>query len=240
MEPFLLLVDSLWWAGPAAGGLGAATYGVVTTRGRRARRLELDAARHQESEAYRALVHARAGVRAAQAEVLSARAQSGFPGSAAVWEAKRLAQEAKRVEKSAALELRASRARVKATSQRMAAAGARAPLPIERVFAVHDAVNLRFGEYQTDPERVIAYPLMADTQHPATVTFLRAQREAQHLRPSSAQAKITPTEFLAYRDAVRALEFAFDAAERAAQMQMGPTLDGRRPTWPVPRRDGSP
>jgi hypothetical protein len=212
----------------------------MTSRGRRARRLELDAARHEEAVAYRALLAARAGTRAAHAEVLSAKARSAFPGAPAVWEARRQVQEAKRAEKSAALELRASRVRVRATAQQLSAAGTSAPPPLARVFAAHDAVNSRFLDYQTDPEKVIAYPVLSDPRHPATLAFLQAQREAQWLRPASAQVKIAPPDYIAYREAVRKLEAAFEAAERAARTQPGPTLSSARATTPLPPRHPDP
>src|SRR5688572_11651820 len=120
---FLLFVESWWWAAPAAAGAGAATYAGLTAKGRRARRLELDAARREVALAYRGLISARARVREAEANVLSARAASPAPGWGAGWlgdpatmAAKRQLQEAKRAVKAASLNLRARRARVRATT----------------------------------------------------------------------------------------------------------------------------
>jgi hypothetical protein len=238
---FLLFVESWWWVAPAVAGAGAATYVGVTTKSRRARRLELDAARREVSLAYRALISARAGVREAQANVLSARAASGPPALGSAWlgspatiEAKRRLQEAKRAEKSASLDLRARRARVRATSAQYHAASTADPLPIERLFAAHDAVVARWMAYETDVAKAIAYPQLSDTRQPATLAFFRAYREAQHLRPASARERIPPEQFLAYRDAVRALESAFDEAERQAGAAEPRPSAPRQVIWPVP------
>lgn len=220
---FLLFVESWWWAAPVVAGAGAATYAGVTARSRRARRLELDAARREVSLAYRALVAARARVSEAQAGVLSAKAAAGpavrgpgFGGVPAMIEARRRLQDAKLAQRSAALDLRARRARVKATSVQYHAASSSDPLPIERLFAAHDAVVARWMSYETDVAKAIAFPQMSDAREPATLAFYQAHREAQRVRPASARERIPPERFLEYRDAVRALEAAFDEAERRA------------------------
>lgn len=227
MESFLLLLEAWWWTAPAAAGLGAVTYGAVTARGRRARRIELDAARHEEERARAELTNARAATRNARAEVMSARARAGSPIAPEVWQAKRRLQDAKRAEKSAALEVRASRTRIKATAKQLSAGGSSRQLPIERLFAAHDEVNMRYGAYLTDAEKAMAYPLFADARHPAILAFLHAQRAAQHARPGSARERVTPAEFIAYRGAIDDLRSAFDAAERAA-------FAARQPTWHEP------
>jgi hypothetical protein len=250
VEPFLLIVEGWWWVVPTAAGAGTATYAGLTTRRRRARRLELDAARHEESHAHRAWIAARARVSEAQANVLAARAASGSPsfgpalleaalsgspftGSPETIEAKRQLQAAKLAERSAALALRASRARVKATAAHYHAASGTDPLPIENLFAAHDAVVARWMVYETDPTKSIDYPLLSDARHPATIAFFVAQREAQQLRPASARDRIPPQQFLDYRNAVRALEAAFDEAERQAGAAKRPPLP-RTGIWPVP------
>jgi hypothetical protein len=213
VEPILLFVSSWWWIAPAAAGAGAATYAGLTTRTRRARRLELDAARHEEKRAYRALVEAKARVRAAQADVLAAKSAGGFSPASA--EAKRELQAAKQTEKSASLALRATRSRVKAGYSQYRAASADDPLPIDRLAAIHDAVNSRWLSYETDVDKALAFPQLTDTRHPATVAFLRAQREALAKRPSI-RDRVTPEQFAEYRAAVRALETALIDAERQA------------------------
>ena len=190
----------------------------LTTGRRRARRLELDAARHEESQAYRALVAARAQVRVAQADVLAARsriaARSRTTGMVPL-EAKRALQAARNAEKSAAYALRASRARVKASYTQYRAASTAEPLPIERLHTAQDAVNARWLSYETDVDKALAYPQLTDSRHPATVAFLHAQREAQWLRPTAGR-RIAPEEYVRYRDAVAAMDAALTEAERQA------------------------
>lgn len=254
MEPIFLIVASWWWVAPAAAGAGTAAYAGLTTRTRRARRLDLDAARHEEGIAYRALITARAQVSEAQAAALAARAASGsggfgsslvddflhgagLVGTPEMIAAKRQLLDAKRREKSAAFALRAIRTRVKAESAYYRASSAVDPLPIEKVFAVHDAIVARWMAYETDATLAISYPQLSDAGNPATLAFLRAQREAQRLRPASAREKIQPARFVAYRDAVRALGTAFDEAERQAGAAAPPAGSPPRTwIWPVPGR----
>ncbi|WP_109208813.1 MULTISPECIES: hypothetical protein [Microbacterium] len=214
MEPILLIVSSWWWIAPAAAGAGAATYAGLTTRSRRARRLELDAARAEESRAYRELVAAKARVRTAHADMLATKSRTTAPPSQAA-AARRELQEAKQLEKTASLELRASRSRVKAGYEQYRAATAQDPLPIDRLCAAHDAVNTRWLAYETDVDKALAYPQMTDPRHPATIVFLRAQREALAMRPTL-RDRVTPQQFLEYRIAVRHLEATFAEAERQA------------------------
>ncbi|WP_137845923.1 hypothetical protein [Microbacterium sp. 2FI] len=246
MEPFLLILETWWWTVPAAVAAGAGAYAGLTTRSRRARRLELDAARHEHALAYRALISSRARVSEAQANVLAARAQSGAPafgtavlGTAAMNDARARMQEAKRAEKAAALGLRAARARVKAASVQYHGTRASDPLPIATLFAAHNAVTARWLAYETDPAKALAFPQMLDSRHPATVAFLRAQRAAQDARPASERDRIPPEQYVRYREAVRALEVAFDeaewqagAAERPAPARIGMIP---LPGWWMPR-----
>ena len=235
----LLIVSSWWWVAPAAAGVGAVGYGALTTTRRRARRLELDAARQEELTAYRALQAARAQLRAAQADLLTAKAQRGIPapGIPSTSAARQALQAAKQQERVASLQLRASRSRVKATRAKYGATAGDAPLPIETLFAQHDTVTARWLEYETDAGRALAFPQMLDARHPATLAFLRAQHEAQRLRPASARAKVTPAEFLAYRDAVRQVEAAFVTAEqdayRAARVALPRTAPRPTPAPPA-------
>ncbi|GAA5201105.1 hypothetical protein [Microbacterium jejuense] len=212
MEPILLIVTGWWWIVPAAAGAGTATYVGLTTRSRRARRLELDAARHEESLAYRALVAAKAHVRTAQADVMTAKARAATPQAA---EARRELQVARQTERSASLALRASRTRVKAGYSQYRAASADDPLPIERLWAEHDAANTRWLSYETDVDKALRHPQMTDSRQPSTVVFLLAQREALAKRPTL-RDRVTPAQYLEYRDAVRAMQAALAEAERQA------------------------
>jgi hypothetical protein len=253
VEWILLVVESWWWVVPAAAGAGTATYVGLTTRTRRARRLELDAARYEVGQAQRALIAARARVTEAQAKVLETRAGSpppvvgsslgaglieaglmsaGLIVSGPGMQAKRELLDAKRAEKSASLTVRATRTRVKAISAQYHAASAADPLPIERLVAAHDAVLARWMAYETDVDKAMSYPRMTDASAPATLAFLRAQRDAQAARPSVTRGQITPQQFLRYRDAVRVLQSSFDEAERhagAARHEPPQTA-----SWPIP------
>jgi hypothetical protein len=57
---------------------------------------------------------------------------------------------------------------------------------------------------------------MSDGRQPRTAAYLARRAAAQRLRPSSAQARMTPEEFAAYREAVHLLTRAFDDAEAEA------------------------
>jgi hypothetical protein len=212
VETILVVLSGWWWIAPAAAGAGAVTYAGFTAKGRRARRLELDAARHEEAAAYRALIHARAMVRTARADHLAERSRTGMlsPESVESW---RGVQAAKRAHKSATLELRAIRARVRAAADHYSASSRADPLPVDKLRAAHDAITSRWLPYEVDAAKAISYPGMTDARQPATLAFLRAQREAQRLRPPAGQP-VSPQEYIDYRDAVRALEAAFAEAER--------------------------
>lgn len=262
MEPVLFFLGSWWWIAPTAAGLGAVGYGAVTMPRRRARRLELDAARHDQYRAYQALQSARADVRAARADALSAKAaRGGVPFAATPPEERRAIQAAKAAERAAAMHLRASRDRLKAVQVRFAQSGRSAPLPLEQLLARHDAIAARWLVYETDAGAALSFPQMLDARHPSTHAFLRAQHDAQRLRPATARAKMTAAQFVEYRDAVGAMEAAFDVAERDAQdtarrgvaglrwnspppavtppttaQPTSPQPTSAQPTWPVPSR----
>ena len=214
MEPLLEFLAVWWWTAPTAVGLGAVGYTGLTTGRRRARRLALDAARHEEGTAARMLMAARARTRSAQAQALTAQAQrsSPSPGVPSVSEARRELQRARQEQKSAALELKASRTRVRAERARLHVATGDA-LPLAQLVREHDAVLSRWIEYETDVETALAFPQMTDARHPSTAAFLHAQRDAQWLRPAAPTARMSPADFVAYRNAVRDLERAFTAAE---------------------------
>lgn len=212
MEPILLFVSGWWWIAPAAAGAGAAAYAGITARPRRARRLELDAARHDERLAYRDLVAAKARVRTAHAELLTSKSRGSSRPAA---QARSELQSARTDEKSASLALRASRARVKAGYTQYRTARSGDPLPIDRLAALHDAINARWLGYETDIDKALAFPQLTDPRHPATAAFLDAQREALVKRPLLRE-RATPEQYSEYRAAVRALELALLDAERQA------------------------
>jgi hypothetical protein len=244
VDPLWALLADVWWIAPAAAGAGAVGWaGVRMNRGSgRARRLELEAARHDVRAAYEALTRARAGVLSARAAVARADADRvagrGTGGEASA--ARRALAQAERDVRAAYADLRARRAGVRAARAAVPPARAgRDALPLSRLMAEHDALRRRWVAYETDAGKAIDYPLMSDPQHPLTAEFLRAQAAAQWLRPANAQVKMRPADFAAYRDAVRAAERAFGAAEREARRAHGDPVESESPTdrWSDLARD---
>ncbi len=234
-----------WWIAPAAAGAGTVGWiGVRNTRRRAlpaggstteraartwanrpmskaaARRLELDAALLDQQNARHAVTRGRAEVKIADAEVMRAQAEraASRASSDAVVAARARLTAAQRELRAASAEIRARRAAVRAAKSMLPAIRAgSAPLPVARLFAEHDAILQRWMAYETDPALAIDFPAMSDSRSPLTAEFLRAQERAQWLRPSSTSTRLEPADFLAYRDAVRALRHAFERAERAAR-----------------------
>jgi len=215
-----VLLEAWWWVAPTTVALGAASYGALTTGRRRVRRLEVDAARHEVGAAQTAIVSARAEVRAAQARMMAAQADRGtwVPGFLSAPDEHREVLAAKQAQRAAVMTLRAKRMAVSAARARMSAATRNpAAAPLAVLMRRHDAVTARWLDYETDVAKLIAYPQMTDARHPRTAAFLVCRGEAARLRPASAQARITPAEFVAYRDAVHALEVSFGVAEQDAR-----------------------
>jgi hypothetical protein len=222
VEPVLLFIEGWWWIAPAAAGAGAAGYTAMTTNRRRARRLELDAARHEERLAYRELQTAKAEVSAAKGAMLAIKSSPGTSLPALV-EARRRFARAREAERSSWLALRASRSWLKATDLRYRSTPRDAPLPIAALLGRHDAITARWLAYETDATTALSYPQMLDPQHPATLAFLRAQRDAQTLRAAATEDRVSPQTYLAYRNAVQDAESTFIAAEADAR---GEVRDG--------------
>lgn len=226
MDPLWALLGEVWWLGPTVVGAGALTWagGFVIRRSGQARRLGLEAARHDVRAAQDAVTRARAGVLSARAAVARAEADrtAGRAPSAAVASARRGLQQAERDVRAAYADLRARRADVRAARAAVPPARAgRDQLPLRRLMDEHDALLARWLAYETDPGKLIDYPSMSDPHVPATAEYLRAQSVAQWLRPSSADVRMKPAEFAAYRDAVHRAQHAFAVAERDARRRHG-------------------
>ncbi|MEV7692891.1 hypothetical protein AB0N73_06115 [Microbacterium sp. NPDC089189] len=236
MEPLLEFLAAWWWTAPTAAGLGAVGYAGLTTGRRRSRRLALDAARHQEQLAVRALLTARADTRSAQAQVQAAKAaRAGAPaGAASVAETRRRLQQAKDAQRAASLALRATRLQVRAERAHLHAAGTKDETPLARLTHEHDAIAARWLEYETDLETSLAFPQMSDPHHPATAAFLVELQRAQHLRPSEGSTRVTPEDFVAYREAVHRLDAAFTSAEDAALRATADGTAARAAVWTRP------
>ena len=243
----MVLLAEWWWIGPAAAGAGTLGWvGVRRTRRQRAvapgttttgdraarawasrpmsknaaRRLELDAAQLDLLTARQAITRGRAEVKIADAEVVRAQAERAASrgSSDAVSAARARLVAAQHALRAASAEMRARRAAVKAAQAMLPAIrSGSAPLPVERLLAEHDAVLARWMAYETDPALAIDFPALSDPRSPLLAEFLRAHERAQWLRPASAQTRLEPAEFLAYRDAVRRTVNAFEHAERVAR-----------------------
>ena len=223
MDPLLVFVADVWWIAPAT--IGAGALGWLGLRGQRtvsARRLGLDAARRDLSSARAAVTRGRADVAVARADV--ARTQAELSAHSAserdLAAARRALAHARQSARAASAGLRAARINLRTMRATMPRIGSDpAEFPLAKVMAAHTAVLVRWMEYETDPAKAIAYPEMSDGRSPVMAALLREQSIAQQLRPSSAAARMTPADFAAYRDAVRRVESAFDAAEESVLRQ---------------------
>ncbi|BCW54509.1 MULTISPECIES: hypothetical protein [unclassified Arthrobacter] len=87
---------------------------------------------------------------------------------------------------------------------------------VKSLMATHDATNRRWLDYELDVGKLVDFPLMTDVREPLTVAFLRAKREADGLRPPSAEDLTSVAGLDAYRQAVNNFAVALDVAEREA------------------------
>lgn len=212
-----------WWLAPATVGAGA--LGVLGARGIRASRgmrLAYDAAALDLRKAQQDAVRARSSAKLARAEYarIAAERTASRAATADLTAAKHALREADRAASSAAATVRSHRLRLKAAKAELSGRGADGVPPLTKLQAQHDALVARWMEYETDPAKAIAFPAMSDAREPATAAFLAASRVANEARPY-ADAKVTPTDFAHYRDAVAALERALIVAERAAWAKAG-------------------
>lgn len=232
--------------GPAVIGSGAlGFFGLRRQRTVRARKLEYDAAREDLRRGRVLATTTRMAIRVTRAELARVQAErlTGRAGSAEVNAARQAVDRAQREARAASATVRARRAQVTAARAALPA-GSRDPaaLPVAKLMSAHDAITAQWMAYETDPVKLIAFPTMSDGRVALTGAFLAEARVCQDLRPASAQARITTTQFAAYRDAVQRLRTAFDAAEAdawrraraAGTAPAGVSLDaGDTPHWTV-------
>lgn len=187
---------------------------------RSGRRLEIDAARHELRIAQQKVLERRTAARLARAEAarISAERSARRATNEQVAAARRLLRDRENDARAAAADVKAKQLRLNAA--RAAIAMGPAQTPLERLQAEHDAVTARWMTYETDPALQIAYPAMTDVKQPATAEYLRAAGHAVETR-RAALASMAPVDYAAYRDAVAALERAFEVAEHAARVQAG-------------------
>ncbi|MDD7960963.1 hypothetical protein [Microbacterium thalli] len=220
MDPILVLVTEWWWIAPA--GAGASALGWAGLRRVRPgqRRLELDAALLDVRRAQEAVTQSRAQLKVARAELLRAQAEKSTPRATAgaVPEARRRLQLAERQARAAVADLKARRAGVQAARATMPTSrGAIEQMPLARLMAEHDELTARWIDYETDAAKAIGFPMMSDARWPPLELFLREYQQASWLRPSARDVRMAPSDYSAYREAVRRATHAFDAAERAAR-----------------------
>lgn len=218
---FLAALAEFWWIAPTAVGAGAVGWiGVRHQRAENARRLEYEAARSDLRAARAEVTKARVAVKVARAELARSQAEraAGRASGTDVAAARRELQRAEREYRAVGAGVRSHRAQVSAARAALPTTTTSDPatLPVGRLMASHDGVIARWLDYETDPAKLIAFPAMSDAREPLTAAFLTASATAQDLRPATARARMTTTDFAAYRDAVRQLEQAFTAAEDRA------------------------
>ncbi|QIG38908.1 hypothetical protein G5T42_04925 [Microbacterium sp. 4R-513] len=219
MDPLWAMIAELWWIVPVTTGAGViAMLGMRHQRTIDARRLEYDAARLELHDARAHAWSTRGALKLARAElehVQAERAAARASGSDVAAARRRLAV-AQREVRAAATEVRMRRVRVSAARAGLAATTDPEHRPLARVMAAHDDITQRWLAYETDPARRIVFPGMSDGRVPATAAYLTARAEAQRLRPPSSQTRMTPVQYVAYRNAVDELARTFEAAERLA------------------------
>ncbi|MDQ0727331.1 hypothetical protein [Microbacterium sp. W4I20] len=86
-----------------------------------------------------------------------------------------------------------------------------------RLFAEHDEITARWLDYELDVAKLIAFPAMSDGRQPLTAAFLRAKKNADALRPASAEGKATEHQVAEYLQAVGDYAVAFEIAEKDAR-----------------------
>lgn len=88
---------------------------------------------------------------------------------------------------------------------------------INKMIALHDAVNRRWFDYELDLATILNFPMMVDMREPMTREFHRAKAHADTLRPDSVDDVLDAEQFAEYRDSVTDYSVAFEAAEREAR-----------------------
>ena len=88
---------------------------------------------------------------------------------------------------------------------------------LTKLIEAHDRTDARWFDYEIDIAKLLDFPLMTDMRDPLTITFHRAKRHADLLRPERPDDLVgdRPAQ-LEYRDAVHEYISAFDIAEAEA------------------------
>lgn len=88
---------------------------------------------------------------------------------------------------------------------------------LQKLVATHTATDNRWLDYELDVAKLLDFPVMTDLRDPLTVAFHKAKRQADLLRPDTADDILGDRAAqLDYRDAVHEYVSAFDVAEAEA------------------------
>ena len=178
-----------WWAAPAAAGAGAAGYRAVTTNRRRARRLELDAARHEERPR---LPHAssRLEARVARRQGRRARREGSRVTRPPRRSPKRGGARLRAKDRSGPrrLNLRASRSRHQGGAGAVPLRAAGCPAPDRGARRPPRRRDRTMARLRDRPDEGPVVSRRCSTRSiRRTLAFLRAQRDAQELRAAATE-----------------------------------------------------
>jgi len=227
-----MLAAEWWWVAPTAVGAGAVAAVGVRRSGRSSgRRLALDAARRDLRDAQREAGERRRAVKVARADYarLVAERSASRATTADVASGRRAVKQAEHDAKAAAADVRARRVHVGVAQAEVPSASDSERYPLARLHRAHDAITARWMDYETDPAKLIAYPVMSNGKDPAMAAFLTAAGDARDLRP--ADSRITTEQYSQYRDAVARLERTFDVAEHTAKARAAGRDPNAAPAW---------
>jgi hypothetical protein len=88
---------------------------------------------------------------------------------------------------------------------------------LAKLIAAHDRTDARWLEYEVDIAKLLDFPMMTDMRAPLTLTFHKAKRHADLLRPERPDDLVNDRDAqLEYRDAVHEYISAFEIAEAEA------------------------
>jgi hypothetical protein len=86
-----------------------------------------------------------------------------------------------------------------------------------KVFDEHNRTDARWLDYEIDIAKLLDFPMMTDMRDPLTMSFHKAKRRADLLRPDKVEDLIGDRDGqLGYRDAVHEYVSAFEVAEAEA------------------------
>ena len=88
---------------------------------------------------------------------------------------------------------------------------------LAKLIAAHDGADARWLDYEVDIAKLLDFPMMTDMRAPLTITFHKAKRRADLLRPERPKDLVGDRDAqLEYRNAVHEYIGAFEIAEAEA------------------------